>query len=135
MNQILVNATRDFGLHTSALGDASAAGFDDDEITAIWDGESFVFQTRDGDRWWWEAVKMVWRYGTSPYYAVKLMKKTVATFLELYEPPMFPFRSLTQRVQELGLDKITGLTGEQFLAENKVISFPPHSNRLCPRSD
>ncbi|KAH8175022.1 prenylcysteine lyase domain-containing protein [Sarocladium implicatum] len=120
VNHILVNATRDFGLQAEALGNAASTGLDEDEVTAIWDGESFVFQTRAGDRWWWEAAKMVWRYGASPYYAVQLMKKTVATFMELYEPPMFPFRSLTQRVQDLGLDKITGVTGEQFLADHKI---------------
>lgn len=126
-NAILVNATRDFGLQTSRLGDASVTGLDGDEITAIWDGESFVFQTRSGDKWWWEAVKMVWKYGTSPYYAVKLVEKTVNTFLQLYEEPMFPFRSLTESSMELGLNQVTGVTGEQFLEANKVrfASFVP----------
>lgn len=56
----------------------------------------------------------------SPYYAKKLVDKTVGMFLKLYEAPMFPFRSLTERIFELGLLPITGVTGEQFLADNKV---------------
>ncbi|KAK4099108.1 hypothetical protein N658DRAFT_525736 [Parathielavia hyrcaniae] len=38
----------------------------------------------------------------------------------LYDPQSFPFQSLTQRVQQLGLDEITGVTGEQFLSDNGV---------------
>lgn len=56
----------------------------------------------------------------SPYHAVNLVKEVVGKFLKLYEPPYFPFRSLTARTYELGLVEITGVTGEQFLAQNKV---------------
>lgn len=56
----------------------------------------------------------------SPYYAKKLVDKTVGMFLNLYEEPMFPFRSLTERVFELGLLPMTGITGEQYLVDNKV---------------
>ncbi|KAL2211035.1 Prenylcysteine oxidase [Sarocladium strictum] len=119
-NHILVNATRDFGLSASRLGDVSSTGLDEDDVTAIWDGQTFVFESKRGETWWWEAVKMVWRYGTSPFYAMKLMQKTVATFLQLYEEPMFPFRSLTQSAMDLGLNQATGVTGEQFLAAHKI---------------
>lgn len=89
-------------------------------MTAIWDGETIVFQSESGASWWWDATRMWWNYGTSPYRAVKLVKNVVNIFLKLYEPPYFPFRSLTQRVYELGLERATGTTGEQFLAENGV---------------
>lgn len=56
----------------------------------------------------------------SPYRAVNLVKEVVGKFLKLYEQPYFPFRSLTARTYELGLVGITGVTGEQFLAQNKV---------------
>lgn len=48
------------------------------------------------------------------------MQKTVATFLKLYEEPYFPFRSLSTRAFELDLAKITGVTGQQFLADNGI---------------
>lgn len=48
------------------------------------------------------------------------MKRTVATFLKLYEEPYFPFRSLSTRAFELDLAKITGVTGQQFLADNGI---------------
>ncbi|UNI17522.1 hypothetical protein JDV02_003857 [Purpureocillium takamizusanense] len=63
---------------------------------------------------------MWWRYGLAPYRAVRLVNDVVATFLRLYEEPHFPFRSLTQRAFELGLHKVTAVTGEQFLAEKNV---------------
>ncbi|KAM3433377.1 hypothetical protein MY4824_006027 [Beauveria thailandica] len=89
--------------------------------TIIWDGETIVFETTDdGSSWWWEAVRMWWRYGMSPYRAVSLVKTVVSTFLKLYDPPFFPFRSLTQRAYELGLERVTGVTGAQFLADNKI---------------
>ncbi|KAJ4163737.1 hypothetical protein LMH87_005445 [Akanthomyces muscarius] len=91
------------------------------DLTIIWDGENIVFETTEGgSSWWWEAARMWWRYGMSPYRAVSLVKTVVGTFLKLYDPPFFPFRSLTQRAYELGLERVTGVTGEQFLADAKV---------------
>lgn len=79
-----------------------------------------MYKSVVGEGWWWDVGRLWWKYGTSPYSAVKLVQKTVGTFLKLYEEPYFPFRSLTQRVFELGLEKVTAVTGEQFLNENKV---------------
>lgn len=91
------------------------------DLTIIWDGESIVFETTEGgSSWWWDAARMWWRYGMSPYRAISLVKTVVDTFLKLYEPPFFPFRSLTQRAYELGLERVTGVTGEQFLADYKI---------------
>ncbi|KND89405.1 Frequency clock protein [Tolypocladium ophioglossoides CBS 100239] len=115
INHILFNATQDFGLPLAEMSAAEAG-----DITAIWDGNSFVFQSAEGTSWWWDAGKLWWRYGLSPYKALNLVKSVIGTFLKLYEEPYFPFRSLTQRAFELGLVKITGVTGEQFLAENSI---------------
>lgn len=91
------------------------------DLTIIWDGENVVFETTEGgSSWWWDAARMWWRYGMSPYRAISLVKTVVDTFLKLYEPPFFPFRSLTQRAYELGLERVTGVTGEQFLADYKI---------------
>lgn len=115
INRILYDATQQFDLPLSTML-ASSPG----DVTAIWDGEQFVYEHAEDTSWWWDTTKMFWRYGTSPYYAVKLVKRTVSTFLKMYEAPIFPFRSLTERVFQLGLEKITGVTGEQYLEENKV---------------
>ena len=115
----MLNATRDFDL---SLGTQSEGAPGD--VTAIWDGERLVYQSTEGSSWWWDAAKLFWRYGTSPYRAVKLVNGVVGKFLKMYEEPWFPFRSLTQRVFELELEKITGATGEQFLQQNQV-SIPP----------
>lgn len=120
VNHILMNATRDLGLARTA----SSQEVDDDDTTAFWDGENIVLTIDGKDPSWWLAGKLLWRYGRSPYLAQQLMKKTVNKFLELYHSPMFPFRSLTQRAYELGLADITGITGEQFLSDNKVSEWP-----------
>ncbi|KAL7797267.1 hypothetical protein V8C37DRAFT_370547 [Trichoderma ceciliae] len=117
VNHILYNGTKKFNLSVDSDYQVASGK---DEITAIWDGESFVYETTDGTSWWWDAGKLWWRYGMSPYRAVNLVKEVVGKFLKLYEQPYFPFRSLTARAYELGLVKITAVTGEQFLAQNKI---------------
>ncbi|EGY22549.1 hypothetical protein VD0002_g7274 [Verticillium dahliae] len=113
-NYILINATRDFNL---ALKDPESGS---GETLGIWDGEKFVF-TQDDRSWgWWNLAKLFWKYGTAPYKAQNLVKSTVAAFLQIYEAPHFPFQSLTQVAQDLGLLKITGITGTQFLAKNDI---------------
>ncbi|KAJ1325903.1 prenylcysteine oxidase [Microdochium nivale] len=114
VNQILWNATDNFNLTRVD------PGADEPGSLAIWDGFRFVYE-QDSSSWgWWNLAKLFWKYGTAPYYTDKLVKEVVGTFLQLYEAPYFPFRSLSTRVFELGLAKITGLTGEQFLAEHNL---------------
>lgn len=120
VNKILWNATQDFDLE---LRDPNS---DADRLTVIWDGDQFVFESAASSSWWWDAAKLLWKYGTSPYKAQKLMQSTVATFLKLYEEPYFPFRSLSTRAFELDLTKVTGATGEQFLADNGVSAAFSH---------
>ncbi|CAM1504035.1 Fc.00g016260.m01.CDS01 [Cosmosporella sp. VM-42] len=115
INQILYNSSLEFELSISEPYDSEKG-----DITAIWDGQKFVYESTEGSSFWWDLVKLWWRYGTSPYRAVKLVQSVVGKFLQLYEPPYFPFRSLTQRAFELGLTKVTAVTGEQFLAENNI---------------
>lgn len=38
----------------------------------------------------------------------------------MYNAPHFPFRSLNEKAEELGLTKLTGLTGRQYLEESGV---------------
>ncbi|KAL6804189.1 hypothetical protein J3E68DRAFT_392754 [Trichoderma sp. SZMC 28012] len=117
VNHIMYNGTKNFNL---SIGANYRTASSQDDITAIWDGDSFVYETTDGTSWWWDAGKLWWRYGMSPYRAVNLVKEVVGKFLKLYEPPYFPFRSLTARAYELDLVKITAITGEQFLAQHKI---------------
>ncbi|CAN8105579.1 unnamed protein product [Discula destructiva] len=114
-NHILWNATHEFN-----LGLCDPAGDNADRATAVWDGSRFVFETTYDTSWWWDLAKLGWKYRLAPWYAQKLMKKTVASFTKLYEAPYFPFRSLSTRAFELELAKITGVTGQQFLADNGI---------------
>ncbi|KAG6191952.1 hypothetical protein E4U34_005141 [Claviceps purpurea] len=114
-NRIMYNATQTFGLNLSTRKDSAPTDY-----TAIWDGETIVFRSEEGTPWWWNAAKLFLKYGIAPYKAMQLVKRSVGTFLQLYEAPYFPFRSLTQRVFELGLVQLTGVTGEEILQENKI---------------
>ncbi|KAI1377821.1 prenylcysteine oxidase [Hypoxylon crocopeplum] len=114
VNHILYNATREFNL---PLADP---GSDEEGLLGVWDGKRFVYLQDSGSWGWWNLAKLFWKYGTAPYYINRLVQDTVSTFLKLYEAPYFPFRSLSTRAFELGLVKITGLTGQQLLAQNQL---------------
>lgn len=116
VNAILWNAASEFSLPLIPAG-----GNDDDGgLLGIWDGDKFVYTQDDRSYGWWNLVKLFWKYGTAPYRANKLMQATISRFLSLYEPPYFPFRSLTTRAYELELTYVTSQTGAQFLEANKV---------------
>lgn len=116
VNAILKNASREFGLH------AKSSSTEEAEILGIWDGAEFVYTQKDSDWKYWDIAKLFWKYGLAPLKTQRLMKTVVGRFLQLYEPPYFPFRSLGGRIEELDLKTIASVTGEQFLAQNNVSS-------------
>ncbi|KAF7854690.1 hypothetical protein EAF04_010259 [Stromatinia cepivora] len=119
VNAILKNASREFGLSTKSSNTEEA------EVLAIWDGAEFVYTQKDSDWKYWDIAKLLWKYGLAPMKTQRLMKTIVGKFLQLYEAPYFPFRSLTERVEELELKTVASVTGEQFLADNGIGgSFP-----------
>ncbi|KAK8097329.1 Farnesylcysteine lyase [Apiospora kogelbergensis] len=104
VNHILWNATDDFNLVRID------PGLDEKGVMGVWDGDTFVY-TQDS-----ESLE-IWH---CPYYVNDLVQQTIGAFLKLYEAPYFPFRSLTTRAFELGLVKVTGVTGRQLLAASKL---------------
>ncbi|AEO59708.1 hypothetical protein MYCTH_2308190 [Thermothelomyces thermophilus ATCC 42464] len=115
VNHILYNAMTEFGLSPS-YRDA-----DVDSVMGIWDGDRFVFTIDQNAPSWWKILKVIRKYGISgPRKVQHLTATTVAKFLRLYEPQFFPFESLTQRAEDLGLLEVTGVTGEQYLEANDV---------------
>ncbi|TGO22481.1 hypothetical protein BPAE_0166g00030 [Botrytis paeoniae] len=114
VNAILKNASREFDLH------AKSSNTEEAEILGIWDGAEFVYTQKDSDWKYWDIAKMFWKYGLAPLKTQRLMKTVVGKFLQLYEAPYFPFRSLTERIEELELKTVASVTGEQFLAQNNI---------------
>lgn len=114
INQILWNATKEFGL--SLL----PPGGEFDGVLGIWDGDKFVYTQDESASGWWNLAKLFWKYGLAPYRANSLVQATVNKFLSLYEAPYFPFRSLSTRAYELELVYITSQTGSQFLEQKNV---------------
>jgi prenylcysteine oxidase / farnesylcysteine lyase len=115
VNKILKDAANEFGLNTQSHQSAG----DEPEILGIWNGKKFVY-TQKGDASWWDLAKLFWKYGLAPMRTQRLMRSTVGKFLKLYEPPFFPFRSLSDRALDLELTWVTAVTGEEFLAANNV---------------
>jgi prenylcysteine oxidase/farnesylcysteine lyase len=115
VNTILKNSSQAFGLRPRETSET-----DGHELLGIWDGNKFVYKQKDSGWYYWDIAKLLWNYGLAPIRTQRLMKSTVSTFRKLYEYPFFPFKSLSDRALDLDLTSITSLTGEQFLAANKV---------------
>jgi len=120
VNQNLVAAAEAFGLSTSSP-DTIVYSQSKAPIPAlgIYDGTSIILNMQNPGSWW-ENAKLLWRYGTAPISTLRLMRATVGSFLQMYEAPVFPFRSLTQVALDLGLVDVTAVTGEEFLMQNGV---------------
>ncbi|KAI4092268.1 MAG: hypothetical protein L6R37_007605 [Teloschistes peruensis] len=118
VNRNLVNAAEKFDLPVQSMG--SSRKIDIPEVLGVWDGDSFVFKQSDATNSYWNLAKLFWKYGLSPLTTQNLMKKTVGSFLKMYEEPHFPFASLTEAASDLDLLSATGATGKQFLAANGV---------------
>lgn len=131
VNRNLVDAVDEFGL--SLADDDGEEPDDAPTVLGIWNGEEFVFTQSDDGSSWLNLAKIIWRYGLMNVYRNQaLMRKTVGTFLKMYEKPYFPFQSLSQTAFDLGLTDITTTTGSQFLKQNGV--NPPFSTEIVQAS-
>ncbi|RAH43741.1 putative prenylcysteine lyase [Aspergillus brunneoviolaceus CBS 621.78] len=117
VNYNLVNASRDLGLNARSASYERPCETDD--TIGIWDGDQMVFVFKDTSGWW-NLAKLLWRYGLAPVNAYRLMKSTVNKFLQLYDGPMFPFRSLTQATEAVGLLNTVAVPGLEFLRLNRI---------------
>ncbi|OTA38556.1 hypothetical protein BTJ68_01310 [Hortaea werneckii EXF-2000] len=118
-NQILINATRDFNLSTTDNDDDEESSIPGPAL-AIWDGRSLLYQQTTGKSWW-ETAKLIWKYGLlSPLRTLNLKKSTIASFLTLYDSPIFPFDSLTHAAEQVGLRAVTNVSGETYLRTHGI---------------
>lgn len=117
VNYNLMNAAKKFGLNITGAGQSRPN--EAEEVIGIWDGERFVY-TQSKSLSWWNIAKLLWRYGLAPIRTRNLMKDTVNRFVKLYQPPYFPFSSLSAAAVELGLNRATAATGAEFLKANGI---------------
>ncbi|KAF2214386.1 hypothetical protein CERZMDRAFT_37282, partial [Cercospora zeae-maydis SCOH1-5] len=120
VNHILVSAVSTFNLSTSDDTADNPKGHFGQEL-GIWDGNSFLLQLDTSYlNGYWSYAKLFYRYGLAPIRTYRVMKSVIAKFLNLYESPNFPFKSLTAAAQRVGLSAVTAATGEQYLRENGI---------------
>ena len=121
VNHNLVSAAKRLGLVVSsaAEGGRRVKG-EPSDVLGIYDGERMLFSAPEGG--WWSMAKLIYRYGPmAPWRIQKLAESTVSKFLGMYQAPVFPFASLSQAVQDTGLQPIAGVTGLQYLEANGVM--------------
>jgi prenylcysteine oxidase/farnesylcysteine lyase len=112
----MVEAKNHFNLSTASQNIAARLEMPD---LGIWNGHEFVLITRQEDSWW-DKAKLLWKYGTAPFLTNRLMKSEVGRFLSMYDEPVFPWKSLSEAVENVGLLTATGVTGEQYLKANGI---------------
>ncbi|KAL5114390.1 hypothetical protein ACEQ8H_007739 [Pleosporales sp. CAS-2024a] len=116
VNHIMVEAMKHFNLAPKSQDLAAQLDMPD---LGVWNGEEFVLITRSEDGWW-DKARLLWRYGTAPLRTNRLMKSAVGKFLTMYDEPVFPWKSLSEVVEKVGLLEATGVTGAQYLKENGI---------------
>lgn len=118
VNEILMNATDEFGLSTRSadLGRPKEA----EDSLGVWDGTEFVYRHKDNGYYWWDIAKLLWKYGMSPIRTQNLMKATVGKFREMYRQPHFPWKSLSAAAADTGLVDATSATGSEFLKGHSI---------------
>ncbi|KAH7043779.1 Prenylcysteine lyase-domain-containing protein [Macrophomina phaseolina] len=124
VNRVLMDAVAHFNLSSNGYSEVIVDEDEDEsdngrDFMGVWDGHEFVL-TAPEDMGWLDKAKLMWKYGLAPIRAMRLMRKTVGTFLQMYEEPHFPWASLTEKVHELGLVNATAATGEEFLRKNGI---------------
>ncbi|KAF1843973.1 prenylcysteine oxidase-like protein 1 precursor [Cucurbitaria berberidis CBS 394.84] len=117
VNHIMVEAAKRFNLSAAEHNVATRLQIPD---LGIWNGKEFVIITRADEDTWWDKAKLLWRYGTAPLWTNRLMKSAVGKFLSIYDEPIFPWKSLSDVVEQVGLLEVTGVTGEQYLKANGI---------------
>jgi prenylcysteine oxidase/farnesylcysteine lyase len=116
VNHIMMEAMKRFNLSPASQDLATTLDMPD---LGVWNGQEFVLITRQEDGWW-DKAKLLWRYGTAPLWTNRLMKSAVGKFLTMYDEPVFPWKSLSETVERVGLLEATGVTGEQYLKEHGI---------------
>ena len=125
-----MSAVKEFGLRTENF--AAVRPQESAKRLGVWNGREFVFSQSNGGSYWWDIARLLWKYGLAPIRTQNLMKATVGKFLDMYEAPHFPFRSLSHVAYALDLTGVTSLTGEQYLAQNNI--GPPFSTDIIQAS-
>ena len=118
VNRNLVSTAKGLGLRLQEAG--ATRPKEAAEALGIWDGLEFRFLQKQSSYWWYDLGLLLWKYGTAPIRTQMLMKKTVNTFLKMYEEPTFPFDSLSSAAKSLGLTEATSKTGQAFLERNGI---------------
>ncbi|KAF2031842.1 Prenylcysteine oxidase [Setomelanomma holmii] len=116
VNHIMMEAMKRFGLSPASQDVAAQMNIPD---LGIWNGQEFVLITTQEDNWW-DKAKLLWKYGTAPLWTNRLMKKAVGKFLTMYDEPVFPWKSLSDVVERVGLLDAVGVTGEQYVDANGI---------------
>jgi len=122
VNYNLVNAANELGLTVSSVSAKERRVEDgqDDLVLGVYDGNQMLFTYPEGK--WWLLAKLIYRYGPLALWRTKkLTENIVGKFLTMYEPPLFPFPSLSDAVEATGLLPATGATGLQFLEANGIV--------------
>lgn len=110
-NLILCKAAEDFNLSLSAY--RKFLGGENPQLSqvGVYDGNSIILEF---DSSWKTYLRLVWRYGFSPFKAAKIVKDFINTFLSFFYESQFPFLDLNSITRISGFYAASSITGEQY---------------------
>ncbi|KAL1914561.1 uncharacterized protein VTP21DRAFT_8186 [Calcarisporiella thermophila] len=114
-NRHLANAVKDFGL--------SLGGSSEDERVGVWDGQEFIFLESDG---WWDKLKLLWRYGFSPFKMRALVQSAVTRFLNFYDPAFPAFHNLSEAIKYFKFEEELAFPGLGYVSNHGISAAFAH---------
>ncbi|PBP18727.1 FAD/NAD(P)-binding protein [Diplocarpon rosae] len=110
-SRILTRSSEQLGLRTREVEAL------DNDVTAIWNGQKFIY-TQKRKQWEsWAVTKLLAKYGKSPLHATILAKNVLSHFTQLYNSP---FTSLSDRARQLEITPATFATAEDLLRDHRI---------------
>ncbi|CAO3587125.1 unnamed protein product [Absidia cylindrospora] len=118
VNYNMMNASEKFGLPLKHLTEETKLG--------IWNGESFLFEETGNQ--YWDAAKMLWRYGMAPLRFPNHLRSILDKFLTVYDiddrhkaftalPEILDQLNLKALVNQSGSDHLNDMFGSIFVHE------------------
>ncbi|KAL0083019.1 Prenylcysteine lyase-domain-containing protein [Phycomyces blakesleeanus] len=105
-NHNLMNATKQFGLNRTTLAAQK-------QKLGVWDGQNFLFQETGST--YWDGVKFLWRYGSSPLKANRHLDTVLERFELLYENDALPYYSIEEAFEGVGIYELLNTSAQEYL--------------------
>ena len=86
----------------------------------IWNYGEWPYIERDHSWWWWNTLKLLWKYGYSPHRLDSLTRDYSVRFKGIFDDAVPPLRSLKDAARNAGLYSAIEATESKFLRDHDI---------------